>query len=115
MDPKKVLIIDDEEDFGLLLKLFFEKKKCEVCVAYNIADGMKALLDFNPDYIFLDNSLPDGNGWGQTEFILQNYPECQLNLVSAYRVPKTSAATFRIIEKPISVSDLEIWFNEIGK
>ena len=52
MDPKKVLIIDDEEDFGLLLKLFFEKKKCEVCVAYNIADGMKALLDFNPDYIF---------------------------------------------------------------
>ncbi len=111
MNPKRVLIIDDEEDFGLLLKLFFEKKKFLVCVTYTIEDGMKALIEFKPDYVFLDNSLPDGNGWGKTEYILQNYPDCQLNLISAYRVPKTSAATFRILEKPITINDLEVWFN----
>lgn len=112
MHPRKVLIIDDEKDFGFLLKNFFEKKKYTVMLTHTIKDGMEALEKFNPDYIFLDNNLPDGSGWGQTEFILANYPGMQLNLISAYFVPKTSSHTFRILEKPITTEDLEAWFKK---
>jgi len=107
---KKVLIIDDEKDFGLLLKGFFTKKQYDVSVSYTIEDGMKALEEIKPDFIFLDNNLPDGLGWGKTEFILKNYPETQLNLITAHHVPKTSAQIFRILEKPISIEELDKLF-----
>ena len=60
MKKKKVLIIDDEEDFGMLMKRFFSQKNYDVYVAYTISDGMKLLNEVLPDIIFLDNNLPDG-------------------------------------------------------
>jgi len=103
---KKILIIDDEKDFGLLLKGYFTGKKYDVSLSHTIEDGMKVLDEIKPDYIFLDNNLPDGLGWGKTDYILNKYPDCQLNLISAYQVPKTNAKNFRILEKPISIEEL---------
>ena len=103
---KKVLVIDDDEDFGLSLSYFFVDKEYELFVAHTIADGMVMLEKERPDYIFLDNNLPDGLGWGQTEFILRNYPQSHLNLLSALTVPKTSASSFRILEKPITLDEI---------
>jgi DNA-binding response OmpR family regulator len=100
MKNKKVLIIDDEVDFGLLMKSFFKPKNYEVFIAHTIADGLKALEEQRPDFLFLDNNLPDGLGWGKTEFILVNYPDTQLNLITAMDVPKTSTSNFHILYKP---------------
>jgi len=110
MKNKKVLIIDDEEDLGLLLQRFFNPRQIDVFVAHTIADGMKILEEQNPDYLFLDNNLPDGLGWGKTEYILVNYPKTQLNLISALDVPKTSASSFRILEKPLLLEELTKMF-----
>jgi DNA-binding response OmpR family regulator len=110
MNKKKVLIIDDEPDFGLLLKNFFVKKNYEVFVSYTLSEGMDKLDEVKPDYIFLDNNLPDGLGWSKTEYILNKYPNVHLNLVSAYYVPKTSATSFRILEKPIALEELNELF-----
>ncbi len=109
---KKVLIIDDEQDFGLLLKGFFTRKKYDVRLAHTIEDGMKALEETQPDYIFLDNNLPDGLGWGKTEYILSHYPQTQLNLISAYHVPKAGTNAFRILEKPLSFDELNKLFDK---
>lgn len=110
MAKKKVLIIDDEPDFGLLLKNFFVKKNYEVFVCYTLAEGMKMLDAVKPDHIFLDNNLPDGLGWSKTEYILHEYPNVDLSLISAYYVPKTSATSFRIMEKPIALEELNLLF-----
>ncbi len=107
---KKVLIIDDEKDLGIILKEFFTKKKYEVHISYTIEDGMKKLEEVKPDYIFLDNKLPDGSGWEKTEYILSKYPAIELSLISAHHVPKTSATNFRILEKPISMEQLNKLF-----
>lgn len=107
---KKILIIDDEKDLGIILKDFFTKKKFEVHISYTIEDGMKKLEEVMPDYIFLDNTLPDGSGWEKTEYILSKYPAIELSLISAHHVPKTSATTFRILEKPISMEQLNKLF-----
>ena len=106
MNAKKVLVIDDEVDFGILMKNFLSPKKYEVYVAHTIAEGMKLLDDVRPDVIFLDNQLPDGFGWGKTEFILLNYPHSALNLISALDVPVTSASGFRILHKPMLKEEL---------
>jgi DNA-binding response OmpR family regulator len=104
---KKIVVIDDEKDFALLMKNFFSSKNFDVHVAYTIADGMTLLEKEKPDYIFLDNDMPDGAGWCKTEQILMSYPNAQLNLISALGVPKTSASSFRILEKPILMEDLD--------
>ena len=112
MKNKKVLIIDDEKDFGTLMKSFFAPRNYEVYVSYTIADGMKVLEEQRPDFIFLDNNLPDGLGWGKTEFILVNYPQSHLNLISAMEVPKTSASSFRILYKPTLREELTKMFGK---
>jgi DNA-binding response OmpR family regulator len=107
---KKILVIDDEQDFGLLMKNFFSSKNYDVRVAHTLADGMKMLAEEKPDYIFLDNDMPDGAGWNQTEFILFNYPNSQLNLISALGVPPRNAGMFRILEKPLMFEELDRMF-----
>lgn len=111
MRSKKVLIIDDEEDFGFLMNEFFSKKGYTVFIASSIAEGLQLLESEHPDFIFLDNNLPDGLGWGETEFILMNYPQTQLNLISAMEVPKTSAASFNILYKPFIKDELNKIFS----
>jgi len=107
MSKRKVLVIDDEEDFGLLLKIFLEKKKCNVVVTKTIAEGLKVLAEFEPDFIFLDNNLPDGSGWEKAAFIRQRYPASRLNLISGYKMHTTPALAHRVFEKPLSLYELE--------
>lgn len=103
---EKIVIIDDDVDFGFLLSSFFLKKNFNVMLAHTLTEGMTMLEKERPDHIFLDNSLPDGLGWEQTTYILAQYPLANLNLVSALRVPKTSSTAYRILEKPISIDEL---------
>ena len=110
MKKRKVLIIDDEEDFGMLMKRFFSQKNYDVFVAHTISDGMQLLDEVMPDIIFLDNNLPDGYGWDKTDYILSNYPQTQLNLISALNVPKTSSSSFRILEKQMLLKELTKMF-----
>ena len=110
MKKRKVLIIDDEEDFGMLMKRFFSQKNYDVYVAYTISEGLKLLDEHMPDIIFLDNNLPDGYGWDKTDYILSTYPQTQLNLISALNVPKTSSSSFRILEKQMLLKELPKMF-----
>ncbi len=107
MSAKKILIIDDEVDFTEMLGQYFTRKNCIVKSGNTLREGMSLLRDFNPDFIFLDNQLPDGVGWAETQYILQNYPMCQLILMSGNLAPKTSARNFRIMEKPLVMAELD--------
>ncbi len=111
MKNKKVLIIDDEEDFGHIMTAYFAKKGFKVFVESTISGGLKMLASENPDYILLDNNLPDGFGWSETDFILKNYPNAHLTLISGLDGPMTSAATFQILYKPFVKDDLNKIFN----
>lgn len=108
--PKKILIIDDETDLCLLLKDYFTRKQYEVYVCNTLSEGERTLNDVHPDILFLDNNLPDGVGWNTAPEIAKNYPDLYIVLFSAFHpeIPAMPAnAHFRIVEKPISLLDLE--------
>ena len=111
MKDKRVLIIDDEIDFGFLMTDFFSKRGSKVFIANSIKDGLRILEQEKLDVIFLDNNLPDGFGWGKTEYILGNYPNAQLILISAMEVPKTSSPSFNILYKPVIKDELHRLFD----
>src|SRR5690349_8892477 len=80
---KKVLIIDDEVDFCLLMQFYLSKKNCDVQISHTLKDGLGILKSNNPDVVILDNNLPDGLGWPAAKNILDVNPAIHLFLISA--------------------------------
>jgi len=63
MPKKKILIIDDAEDFTFLVKKNLEKTgKYEVRTECKGSHGFIAARKFKPDLILLDISMPDLDG-----------------------------------------------------
>ena len=57
-----LLIIDDDELLCCLLSTMLYTKNVTVAQAESITSAHKILRDSKPALVFLDNSLPDGNG-----------------------------------------------------
>ncbi len=63
MDKKKILIIDDEENFCNLVKKNVEKtNEFEVYTATNGDDGIKLIKEVKPNLILLDIIMPGLDG-----------------------------------------------------
>lgn len=119
MGKRKVLIIDDEVDFCLLMQFYLSKKNCEVSISHTLRDGLGCVHNNIPDIVFLDNNLPDGLGWPAAKNILDAAPGVHLFLISANR-PLTGdycngkkdnsddgANKVDVVEKPISISQID--------
>jgi two-component system, OmpR family, response regulator len=110
LDQRSVLIIDDESDLCQLLKSYLMRKNYDVHIAHTLEDGMNIVKTLHPSMVFLDNNLPDGIGWKLAPFLANEYPDMQINFVSAFdsQVPNMPPASkYTVIEKPISFVDLE--------
>lgn len=109
----KILIVDDEEDYCMIMKSYFEEKNYDVFLAYNLKEGLHLIEEKMPDILFLDNNLPDGEGWQHTNEIVKNHPSLKVNLISAYKQKTNefdSYSNVRVWEKPISMNSLEELF-----
>jgi len=111
---KKILIIDDESDLCLLLKNYFLRKNYNVVVSHSLSEGRMLLADTHPDILFLDNNLPDATGWDVAPHIASDFPGTYIILISAFHPPVPAMpanARYRVIEKPISMADLDTQFS----
>lgn len=59
---KKILIIDDEHDFGVLLKLSLQENGFDVIIAEDGKSGLEKAKYEKPDLIILDLGLPGLSG-----------------------------------------------------
>ncbi|MDB5246337.1 MAG: response regulator [Segetibacter sp.] len=119
MGKKKVLIIDDEVDFCLLMQFYLSKKNCEVSISHTLHDGLGLVHDKIPDIVILDNNLPDGLGWPAAKNILEAAPGVHLFLISANKPTYKSDIDkltdddsedghhLQVVEKPISISQID--------
>ncbi|MFA5356189.1 MAG: response regulator [Candidatus Omnitrophota bacterium] len=63
MEKKKILIIDDEENFAKLVKKNIERTgEFEAYTATNGEDGLKLVRELKPDLVLLDMIMPDMDG-----------------------------------------------------
>ena len=111
---RTALIIDDDQDLNMLLKAILEESITSVVCAATLQSVKELAAQLSPDIIFLDNNLPDGLGWEQTEYIVQHFPKTRINLISAYQYDHSITdrlSSVRIWEKPISLTDLNKYLN----
>ena len=107
-NPLKLLVIDDEKDYCMLLHRFFYNKGFEVTICHTLEEGLSSLATATFNIVILDNDLPDGLGWDHAHFITATYTGLTLALISAHprrhNLPVPTSAL--LWEKPISVLEL---------
>ncbi len=62
-DKKRVLVVDDEPDFALLVQGNLQKEGFEVDVAYNGVEGLEKIRQNPPDAVVLDVMMPEMDGY----------------------------------------------------
>lgn len=83
----RALIIDDETDVCYLLKGILRQKNIDASYAGSLADGEDFIREKVPDFIFLDNHLPDGFGVDRIRHLKQEHPLCKIVMITAHDTP----------------------------
>ncbi len=106
------MIIDDEEDLCHLMKRYFVELDHDVFLANTLQAGLSLMEEVSPDVVFIDNNLPDGLGWEKMTYLMDAYPSCKINLISAYEylppdLKERNSHAVSIIEKPLRLNALK--------
>jgi two-component system OmpR family response regulator len=111
----KILIVDDENDFCEIMKNYFVKKGYKVLLASTLHEGLDLIKKDTPDILFLDNNLPDGQGWDHVDEIVDIIPQSRVFLISAHKnkyhfKSKKTDHSITVWEKPISLRVMDDFF-----
>ena len=107
----KAIIVDDESDAHVVIKKLLEKcsKKIDIIgTATSIEAAHKLILSTNPELVFLDIQMPDGNGFQLLNKF--NVPTFDVIFTTAYEQYAIKAFKYAAIDyllKPIHLEDLE--------
>lgn len=62
--PRKMLIVEDEENIAELIELYMQREGFETQIASDGEQAMEKFRVFRPDIVMLDVMLPKLDGWG---------------------------------------------------
>jgi two-component system KDP operon response regulator KdpE len=109
----KILIVDDDKDLLLALKVRLTSQGYGILTATDAATAIHMVTQHRPDLILLDLGLPDSNGFVVMDFIkeLTSTASIPVIVVSArplnvYREPALLAGAKEYFQKPFENDDL---------
>lgn len=108
---KKILIVDDDISFGLMLKTFLEKNKYEVKTVLTAGDGLKGLKNAAYDLVITDLRLPDIYGLDFLEKVKRLDAHLPVVLMTGYADIQSAVEAMKLgavdyITKPIKPDEL---------
>ena len=109
--PGKVLIVDDEPDVLLLLRVNLEAAGYETVLAADGETALSRIDDSDPDVVLLDIMMPVMDGWGVLRVLSERDSPPRVVVVSAKSsdrdiVRALSAGALDYITKPFDPDDL---------
>ena len=78
---KRILVVDDEPDFCLIVQGQLEKENFEVDVAYNGVEGIEKVQANPPDAIVLDVMMPEKDGYEMCSELKGDDKYCDIPIV----------------------------------
>ena len=100
---KKILIVEDHNDFREIVRNFLRTKMAdvnpEIIEATTGEDGVVVALKEKPDIILMDIRLPKMTGMDAASMIKASFPECKIIILTMFETE-----TFRKVFKSDSVT-----------
>lgn len=123
MERKRILIIDDEEDFCSLVKTGLETRSdFEVSIATNGKEGIELARMIRPDLILLDVTMPEIDGFQVLEKLKKDkntvsIPVVMLTARDDIEYKRKAAQLFNegYLTKPVEFSVLKSMIENIFK
>ncbi|GAB6123707.1 sigma-54-dependent transcriptional regulator [Dysgonomonas termitidis] len=113
----KVLIVEDDSAFGILLKKWFSKNGFEALVRSTLDEARKDLLKTDFKLIMTDLRLPDGDGIMLLTWIKEKGISTPVIIMTSYGEVQSAVAAIKLgafdyMEKPINPDILKSKINE---
>ena len=102
---KKVLVIEDEGEIGLLLNIILNENDFELDYVKDLSSADEYLQKEQPSVIILDNKLPDGFGVDFISYIKKKYAAIKIIMISGFASARDVAlanGADMFFEKPFS-------------
>jgi DNA-binding response OmpR family regulator len=91
--PKRVLIVDDDENLRSILEAILEPKGYEIIQAVDGEEGLRQVKATHPDIIILDGMMPKKSGF-QLAYELKNHPTYEsIPIIMLTGIEKVSGKT----------------------
>jgi DNA-binding response OmpR family regulator len=117
MSTERLLVVDDEADFGTFVRRVAEKLGFETRVTTRADEFKKIYGDFKPTVIALDMVMPDVDGIELVRWLVAMRTEARIVIISGFDPNYAKAAellgnvagviSIMSLKKPDAVTDLE--------
>ncbi|MDL2231515.1 sigma-54 dependent transcriptional regulator [Porphyromonadaceae bacterium OttesenSCG-928-L07] len=102
----KILLVDDDVTFCLMLKTWLEKRGFEVQGVFSCKEALKAIKETAFDIVLTDFRLPDYDGVYLLKTIKNSNPEIQVILMTGYADIQTAVMSIKLgafdyVSKPV--------------
>lgn len=116
----RILVVDDDTAFCIMLKTFLQKKGFEVENAFTAADAQQELSQNHFDIVITDIRLPDSDGLAILQFVKENSANTQVILMTGYTDIKTAvnamkSGAYDYVGKPINPDEILHTINQALK
>ena len=107
MPNKRILVVDDEANIGLSLRMILEGAGYSISICHSAQEFRAHLAARRADAYLLDVRLPDGNGIDLLRQLRQSDSRAPVIMISGHgtigdAVEATRAGAFDFLEKPLS-------------
>ncbi|REA56944.1 response regulator [Dyadobacter luteus] len=113
-----IVIIEDEKDLGILMRNFLEKQLSSITPSTiklftTLSEGLLCIRELNPDWIFIDNNLPDGRGINEIEGIKERDTQgigtkiVMMSAMTNLREEAFKRGADYFLDKPISFMEVQ--------
>jgi DNA-binding response OmpR family regulator len=107
---KKVLVVEDEGEMGLVLDMILNEKKFQLDYVNNLLSADEYLQKQKPSIIILDNKLPDGFGVDFISYVKKKYPSIKIIMISGLPTARDVAlenGADMFFEKPFPLDEFQ--------
>lgn len=114
--PRKVLVVDDDGQMGLVLDMVLQESQLELDYVNNIVAADEYLAKQQPAAVILDNKLPDGYGLDFIVYLKQKYPSLKIIMISGFGLAKDAAlenGADMFFEKPFNLDEFSAGVNQL--
>lgn len=102
----KVLIVEDDASFGILLRGWFRKNGYETVLTSGVDEAMRVLQEKSFDLVLTDLRLPDGNGIDLLSWVKSRKLPVPVMIMTSYGEIKSAVTAIKLgaqdyLEKPV--------------